>query len=312
MIRLLMVKNLERKGFHVLPDALVDRILAKHRMRFTGSISAEMSRTFKKVAGAVLITDLELYHKQYPPKIALFSRLDEVGGLRPKILWMDSSAMCGNDSPGLLGLGLIYKTDVLVNKAVWRLTKSLCNALEGKKTTEQGATLAGRFKPMFPYKSPLLNPSHKYKVLVVPFYNISTRANAGQIMQLQFVEQLMHHPANFDVIEPGLIRNEFLNARIIQWDGISIANAKLLFVLLDADLIVTGKVLHYDDSGGTPRVNITVIAIDRKSRQIVWSSSGYAKGDDGVYFFDTGQIKTAHLMASEMARWVVKDMIKRR
>ena len=311
-MRRLVIEGLRRRGFRVLPDAVLDKVMARHRMRYTGGISREMSEAFKKEAGAgaVLSTSLELYDERYPPKVALFARLVETGGLRPKILWMDSVAMSGNDRPGLLGMGIVSNPYKLVGKAVKRLSGSLCNAMAGVKTLEPGATFAWRFKPDDPYISPILDPKRRYKVLVVPFYNVSRRMNAGQIMQLHFVEQLLRHPKNFEVLEPGLIRNEFLNVRIIQWDGISMNNAKLLFALLDADLIVTGKVLDYRDTGD-PLVSINVIAIERKSRQVVWSSTGYSNGSDDVYFFDTGQVNTAHAIASEMARWVADSMTER-
>ena len=43
-----------------------------------------------------------------------------------------------------------------------------------------------------------------------------------------------------------------------------------------------------------------------KTRQIVWSSSSYNEGDDGVFFFDLGKVNTAHGMASGMVRSVVR------
>ena len=312
-IRRLMLAELERRHFHVLPDAVLNKFMARHRMRFTGGVSREISEAFKKEtgAGSVLVTGVEAYKRRSPPKIALFSRLVKVGP-RPRILWMDSAAMAGDDSPGLLGTGLISSSRVLVDREVKKLSASLCAALAGKKTRHADVTMSGRFKPIDPFISPLLKSGRKYRVLVVPFFNISGVENAGQIMQLQFVNQFMRYPAHFEVIEPGLVRHEFLNDRIIQWDGISLFNAKLLFTLLNADLIVTGKVLDYQDGGGDPLVNIEVIALERKSRRVVWSSIGYAHGGDGVYFFDTGKVNTAHDIASEMARWVAKDMAEAR
>jgi len=47
---------------------------------------------------------------------------------------------------------------------------------------------------------------------------------------------------------------------------------------------------------------------DMKTRQIVWSSSSYNQGDDGVFFFNLGKVNTAQGMASGMARSVVEGM----
>jgi hypothetical protein len=47
---------------------------------------------------------------------------------------------------------------------------------------------------------------------------------------------------------------------------------------------------------------------DMKTRQIVWSSFSYNKGDDGVFFFNLGKVNTAHETASGMVRSVVDRM----
>jgi len=152
----------------------------------------------------------------------------------------------------------------------------------------------------------------EYTIAVVPFFNISERKYAGDIMTTHFVRELNAFE-NFNVVEPGAVKETLLSMRIIMKDGISLADADLIFSRLNADLILTGLVLDYQDyqgATGKPKVNFSVLVIDRKSREVVWTSKSYNEGDDGVYFFDIGRVNTAHAMASEMVQAVVKMMVK--
>lgn len=129
-------------------------------------------------------------------------------------------------------------------------------------------------------------------------------------MALHFVRQIGAY-GNFNVIEPGVVRQALLGLRVIMDDGLSLANADITFSRLNADLILTGKIIDYQDyqgSYGKPKVDFSALLIERKSREVVWSSKSYNEGDDGVYFFDRGRVNTAHAMASEMVSHVV-DMI---
>jgi hypothetical protein len=82
--------------------------------------------------------------------------------------------------------------------------------------------------------------------------------------------------------------------------------------MLDADLLLAGTVAEYQDSGGGgggTKVDFTVVAFDAKSRLVVWSSWSDNRGDDGVFFFDAGEVRTASAMVSQMIRSVVEWMI---
>jgi hypothetical protein len=143
-------------------------------------------------------------------------------------------------------------------------------------------------------------------VAVIPFFNESLRKYAGEIMQLHLVRE-MAKVENIKVIEPGVVRTGLLALRIIMEDGISLAQADIVWDALNADLLLTGKVIDYQDSQGAegaPIVDFSLQAIERKGREVRWASKSYNKGTDGVYFFDLGRERTASAMASEMARMV--------
>ena len=116
---------------------------------------------------------------------------------------------------------------------------------------------------------------------------------------------------NLFVIEPGVIRQTLLDMRIIMSDGMSLADTDLVFSRLNTDLVLSGRVLDYQDyqgPAGTPKVDFAAQITERKSREAVWTVKCYNQGDDGVYFFDWGRVNTAYAMADQMVQLAVAEM----
>jgi len=100
--------------------------------------------------------------------------------------------------------------------------------------------------------------------------------------------------------------------RMIVPEGISLADADALFATLNVDLVLAADVNEYQDYQGvfgTPKVDFFVQLIERKSRNVIWSSVSHNEGDDGVFFFDRGRVNTAHAMATQMTRWIGEMLI---
>jgi hypothetical protein len=103
-------------------------------------------------------------------------------------------------------LSLIEDPRVLTEKAVQSLANSLAAYhSEGKKGTNDRQRFR-RYKPRILFR---LWKQREYTIAIVPFFNSSKRKRAGEIMVLHFVRQLKQFE-NFDIIEPGIIRQEFL------------------------------------------------------------------------------------------------------
>ncbi len=309
-VRESLIATLKARGFSIMEEDAFQKFMAKHRIRYTGGLDTETAGYFDKEAGVkgVLITQVGLYSDVNPPKFALTSRLVSTGG-KPAILWMDTVGMAGDDSPGILGLGMIEDPKALREKVERRLVQSLCDSFAGTKKPEGTSR---KFRPKASFRSPVLDPQRKYTIAVVPFFNRSDRKNAAELMALQFVQHL-REVGNFTVIEPGRIRDELLRFRIIMEQGVSLPNAEVIFNNLNADLILTGYVMDYQDyqgSYGKPKVDFSISLLDRKSREVVWSSNSYNEGDDGVFFFDWGRVNTASVMASRMTQAIVNMMVK--
>ncbi len=311
-IRTLFIGRLKGYGINVLDDDTLNRVMIKHRVRYTGGVESGIARALKEEAGAeaILIPSLELYDEANPPKVAMFCRLVSTGE-NPSVLWVDGTGMAGDDSPGILGLGLIEDPRVLLRKAVESLARSLS---EDGPRAEEGPTrrmVARKFRPKIVYRSDVVDPENKYSVAVVPFFNKSARKYAGEIIALHMIRNLMSFQ-NFEIVEPGIVREELLRFRIIMSDGVSLPDTETILNAVNADLVLNGEVLDYQDylgSYGTPKVDFSVLFIERRTRRIVYGSYSQNQGDDGVVFFDWRRVNTAHAMASQMAKAIGERML---
>jgi len=314
-IRESLIKTLKAEGFQVLGEEKLEKFMAKHRVRYVGGVDTVAAQAFKKETEteAVLITSLELYSEANPPKIAFTSRLVSTGD-RVNILWMDGVGMAGDDSPGILGLGLIEDPQTLLKKGMEFISNSLRGYLSNGKEGANTKSAKKKFHPKVIYRSSEIKPNPKYTVAVIPFFNRSDRKNAGEIVVLHFVRELTKLE-NFEVIELGVVRQKILNARIIMDEGISLPQLDVVANSLEADLVITGKVMNYQDYQGLygiPKVDFFVSAIDRKSRNVLWTSNSYNQGDDKVYLFDWGRVNTAYAMTSQMVKSIGEMVAKER
>lgn len=148
------------------------------------------------------------------------------------------------------------------------------------------------------------------RIAILPFFNASSRKNAGEMLMLHFVKELQN-VKRFEVLEPGVVRDQLLNLRIIMDIGMSLSDADLVFNALDADLVLCGRVMEYQDyefSSGAPKVEFSLELIERYSRKVVWSSTSAYSGEQGTVMFDWGRINTATDIAEELARVIANRM----
>ncbi len=311
-IRALLIEKLKSQGISVLDDETLDKVVTKHRIRYTAGVEQGIAKAIREEAGAeaILVPSLELYDEANPPKVAIFCRLVATGD-NPAVVWIDGTGMAGDDSPGILGLGLIEDPRVLLTNAVESLTKSLA---EFSSEASEGRTrrrVAGKFRPKIVYRSDVVDPGKEYSIAVMPFFNKSARKYAGEIIALHMIRNLMSFQ-NFVIVEPGIVREELLRFRIIMSDGVSLPDTETILNAVNADLVLNGEVLDYQDyqgSYGSPKVDFSVLFIERRTRRVVYSSYSQNQGDDGVVFFDLGRVNTAHAMAAQMARAIGERML---
>jgi len=303
-IRQSFVDRLAAEGIGVLDDGAFEAFMTRHRVRYTAGIDAATAELLRQETGVdkVVIATVELSSDLVPPKVALMARLVSIAAA-PVVIWADDASMSGDDAPGWFALGLVNDYQTLLTRAMDRVAGSLLVHL---KTGETGAVpkSAARFRPKMSYRSPALGPGQTYSLAVVPFFNVSDRRNAGEILALLFMRHLSGLP-QFRVAETGVIRRQLLDARVIMDGGLALSDADTVADLVDADFVLGGRVHRYADyegPSGSTGVEFSTVLIDRKSRRVVWSSSSYNDGGDGVRFFDRGRSRTAHAMATQMVR----------
>ena len=312
-MRASLVERLRKLGVKMLGEEELLALMARLRIRYVGGVDEQMAETIRREAGvgAVLITSLELYSAQAPPKVAIVSRL---ASTEPHsiVIWADSVSLSGYDAPGFLGLGLVEDMEKLMPMALDRLTSSLASYLLSGNPPMSVRRAQPRFRPRGLYRSPRLNEGRRYSIAVLPVVNHSFRKNAGELLAGVLIEQLTK-TEGFEVLEPGMVRDELLRYRVVAPEGASLDAADLLFDKLNVDLLLTGKVMDYDDTrgtGGVPQVTFFVQVIERQSKEVVWASHSTNLGSEGVFFFNVGEVTTAHALALMMAENVVQRMLR--
>jgi hypothetical protein len=111
----------------------------------------------------------------------------------------------------------------------------------------------------------------------------------------------------FEVMEPGRVREQLLSYRIILEGGVSFDTARVVAGMLDVNLVVSGYVREFNDAG-VPKVEFTVLVLEKRTEELVWQSTSYNTGADGVWFFGLGQVSTASALTCRMMRNVVEGM----
>lgn len=298
----------------IVPRGALDDVLARHRIRFTGGVDRPMAKVLREELGveAVLVPTVELYSATSPPKVSLAVRLVATAE-RPAVVWADAVSRSGDDAPGLLGIGLVDssgKLDATVVAAVARsVERHLTRRAPGETCGE-----AGRFEPRRAFRAPVLDDVGRRTIAVLPFTNGAPRRSAGDVLLQQFVTQLARS-GSFEVLDPGVVREELLGHRIVLQGGVSIDQAMALLDELQADLVLSGYVQVYEGRSGRnapPKVEFTAYVIDRITAELVWSSTSTAEGDDGVFFFGAGRVHTTSALSCRMVRGVVEGIVGRR
>jgi len=307
-IRQAICDKLEAKGIKVWNDDTFERFLLANRIRYTGGVDAALARSLRNRGGVrgILVTTVELYEGGGGPKISITSRLVSVKE-KPEIEWIDSVALTGYDNPGILELGKIRDIMPLRSLCIDRLVSSLKSYFSG--ATQIPAPTRGGHEPKIRHRRESIGEIATGRtILVLPFTNDSIRKHSDEIMQLHMTRQLFLQ--GFQVVEPGIVRDELLKRRMIFDRGVSIPQADLLMNAISVDFIMGGTVQIYDDligEGGRPEVNFSAYVIALGDTRIVWSASFRNNGDEGVYFYDWHKILTASDLASSMSASAVES-----
>jgi len=297
---------LREQHFDLVQPQVLEMFLERHRVRYTGGLDLETSIAAERDLGveAIVITSIESYQAS-PPRLSLTQRLVSAGD-KPAILWIAGASRAGDESPGFFDLGIVSDAGQLGAQMLHDLARSLAAFRDGRGPRAMACPGAGRYGPRNAFHSPKLDSPSIRGVAVLPFLNETPQRGAGESLALEIVRQL-EASGRFRVVEPGLVRDELLRYRIVMENGVSLDTARVISELVRTDLVLAGYVRDYED-GAIPKVDFTVLLLDSANGEILWQSTSYNRGNDGVYFFDAGAAGTAAALSCRMAREVADAM----
>ncbi|HET6923593.1 MAG TPA: hypothetical protein VFI16_10645 [Anaeromyxobacteraceae bacterium] len=300
--------ELRARGLALASGDAVYEMLARHRLRYTGGVDGVMARAAREELGAdaLLVTAVTLHGREGSHGFGLSMRLVSAEDV-PALLWMDETARTLDDAPGLFDLGIVRSLEDLMRGATTRLAGSLVAALGGAGPAIGTCPAAGRFAPRVRYRAAAAAPAAPLAVAVLPFVNETRRLDAGELLGLAFVRELARHDG-VRVFEPGVVRAELLQHRVVLEGGVSHETARIALGAFEADAVVTGVVRTHDEYP-VPRLEFSVLALETRTNRVLWASTSYNRGDDGVFFFDLGRVSTTPGLACRMVRQVVEGMV---
>lgn len=306
-----IVRKLRQRGLEVADQEALDQLLAERRVRWVGGIPAELARQLEERLGAdaALITHVDLFDDGGPLRFGLTARLVAAEPEGARVLWATGVALAGEESPGLLDLGLIDDPLELTLRGLDELVDGVAGFAASGTPARVPRGAQRRFRPRAFHRPPdAARPGGEpLRVAVLPFSNDSTRRQAGEIVGNRFVAALVGVPG-LAVVDPGEVRRVLLETRLIQEGGLTYAQADLLREFLGVDLVVTGTVFDLAEPGGVdhpPIVAFSTLAIDARRRQVAWIAYSSATGKDRVYFFGAGEIRSSDRLLDEMIRGVL-------
>jgi hypothetical protein len=297
-----LYRALAARGIDLVPEPELLDFLTRHRLRYTGGVSKDQRERLVEELGArsVLLTSIDAFETEAPPRVALNAWIVSLPG--GTIVWANEVALAGEQRRGALGRGEIQTVDALLDRALAELLRGV-SPDAGTEPAWHHAHGRGEHRPKRVFRAPELDAVRERpaRVCVLPFENQSPNPDAGDVLSGLFVTHLAGRE-RFEIVPPGDVRAAMLEGRVIQLEGLSLAQADFLRETLDADLAVTGRVLEYADHGaGTePRVSFSVWVIDLRRRSVVWSGHSASRGSDGVVFFDVGRVRSARALAGAM------------
>lgn len=295
---------LARAGLEVISGAPVDRFLARRRIRTTGGLDHEAAVAAREeldVRGVLATTVVERGSGD-PPRISVVLRLVSTED-DPTLYWIDGVSRAGEESPGLLQLGIVHRLEVLEREALERLARSLAEFLGGSGPTSKGCGGGRRYRPKVAYRNLTPPEDRVATVAVLPFLNRTGRDDAGEVVSLEMVRQLAVS-GRYRILEPAVVRAELLRRRLIIAGGVTLDTARVLLGGLEVDYVVAGTVERYGEWGSDPVVDFSVTVLEARTGRIAWQSSSRGRGSDGVLLFRWGLVPTASELTCRLMREV--------
>ena len=309
----LLAGLLGQQRVRLLPREQVMAFLDARRIRHLGGLlPPDMAALRSELqADVLLVVAAELYMADPPPRVGLAATAFSCADGSP--VGSAEVVLAGEENPGLLGLREVADPAVLLERAASRMVDELVAPGLTPGVTWTHRRPRGELRPTITSSAPDLQlPERRpLRIAVLPFENRSELSSAGEVVSWQVLRALAGRPG-LQVLDPGTVRASLLENRVIQDWGLSLPQADALRVGIDADLLVTGRVVQFADGGpdSTPQAAFSLRVLDVHGRRTIWSSFASNQGDDGVVLFDAGRYRSAHALARDMAEVAVAAFLR--
>ena len=299
-------KALEGKGYSLLAEDDVEKLLHENRIRKTSGISIKNARIFREKLGVEYIVvggfHLSAVVKDNP-QFGLSAKI--VSSDDASILWAESAGATGDDFTRILGFGTIKSMETLIARVVDSLFRSLPHAGHEFNGKHQVLSLPrGIFRHLYKtsvvdyFKKDELKGGPPLRVAVMPFENLTERAGSAKIVTNVFVTELFK-AGIYDVVELGEADEKVIEGNVWVYGGVNYEGIKRLGKELKVDAIIIGSVETYNEGLKSettlPEVELyarMLSAREGEDGSIIWTCHSFKRGKDTQIVLEFGIVKS--------------------
>ncbi len=264
-------KELERRGFSLVPQADLRTLVRKHRIRSVGKIGQTAAGILGKEAGVdyIAIGAVNVFEEGKIPEIGVTLRILEAR--TAKVLWAGNGSASGHDRVWAFGLGTVTDMEILSRQVVENLLKPMPACLTHQCLSEN---------------------INGYTAAIVPFENLSNDVHAADIVTNIILPRL--YAMNLDVLEPGLVEELMADRKTISRGEIDLATMDEIKKRYHVDFIIPGSVDQFEPGRGdertaNPMVEMSIRYLWTGSRSVAGLMGCVATGKEHDFIFGTGR-----------------------
>ncbi|HSB70533.1 MAG TPA: GNA1162 family protein [Candidatus Methylomirabilis sp.] len=298
---------LRDRGFEVVPPETLEPFLAGRRIRTTAKLSREELAALGREFGTawVLVGSIDLFaDTPGNPQWGVSSRLLEAGSGR--ILWADAAGRTGDDFTGFLDLGTITSPEILADKTVQELFRSLHlqgGGMEPAKVS-RSRKLARRV-----FRDPRMDSDPPKRVAVLPFENGTERRGAALIVD-DLTLVALRQAGRFEVADAGVVQRALRSLGIAPYGGIDLESLRRIGEAAGVDAVILGRVEDYNEglrpgASTSPSIALDARMLETGTGKILWMGFHEAQGEGSQIVLEFGKIKSMVPLAMR----VIAEMI---
>jgi len=255
--------------------------LRKYRIRAIGLIGADGARQLSRDLDIdyILIVSFDIFIAGDDPEAALTMRLIDPENMN--IIWAETSAATGRDFSGLFGIGQVKEISELARRLVDDIFRNFVSSINDYRTGKS-------------------DRSDRMTFAIVPFDNLSDNKHAGFIITGICLTGLINR--GYRVIEPGMLRELFLENNLILRGRINLDLLGKLHSQLNVDRVITGSVGVFNTAPAsndnvTPKIELSGRCLDAAGGKILTSYELSRTGSDSEKIFNLGSYSSLGRLA---------------